>query len=84
MCPPRCSVPETAWRHVDAFLQKGQPPTVVLDKTRELLQSGSLVCSTIAHTNRHVNLFTLFLALDIFVESVEVLHSGIMLPSQSS
>ena len=42
------------------------------------------LCSTIAYTNRRVDLFTLFLALDIFVESVEVLHSGVMLPSQSS
>jgi len=32
-------VPENAMQHVDAFLQKGQSPTVVLDKIRELLQS---------------------------------------------
>jgi len=32
-------VPENARQHVDAFLQKGQSPTVVLDKIRELLQS---------------------------------------------
>jgi len=30
-------VPEKARLHVDAFLQKGEPPTVVLDKIRELL-----------------------------------------------
>jgi DNA-binding response OmpR family regulator len=33
-------VPEDARLHVDAFLQKGQPPTVVLDKIRELLNSS--------------------------------------------
>jgi DNA-binding NarL/FixJ family response regulator len=33
-------VPENARLHVDAFLQKGQSPTVVLDKIRELLQSS--------------------------------------------
>lgn len=32
-------VPETARLHVDAFLQKGQSPTVVLEKIRELLKS---------------------------------------------
>jgi response regulator RpfG family c-di-GMP phosphodiesterase len=32
-------VPENALLHVDAFLQKGQPPTVVLEKIRELLNS---------------------------------------------
>jgi CheY-like chemotaxis protein len=32
-------VPEHARLHVDAFLQKGQAPTVVLDKIRELLKS---------------------------------------------
>jgi CheY-like chemotaxis protein len=30
-------VPESARDHVDAFLQKGQSPTVVLDKIHELL-----------------------------------------------
>jgi response regulator RpfG family c-di-GMP phosphodiesterase len=30
-------VPECARDHVDAFLQKGQSPTVVLDKIHELL-----------------------------------------------
>jgi CheY-like chemotaxis protein len=30
-------VPEKARLHVDAFLQKGQSPTVVLEKIRELL-----------------------------------------------
>ena len=30
-------VPEKARLHVDAFLQKGESPTVVLDKIRELL-----------------------------------------------
>jgi CheY-like chemotaxis protein len=34
------NVPETARLHVDAFLQKGQSPTVVLDKIQELLQSS--------------------------------------------
>jgi ABC-type uncharacterized transport system involved in gliding motility auxiliary subunit len=33
-------VPERARVHVDAFLQKGQMPTVVLDKIRELLESS--------------------------------------------
>jgi DNA-binding response OmpR family regulator len=33
-------VPENARLHVDAFLQKGQSPTVVLDKIRELLESS--------------------------------------------
>jgi hypothetical protein len=33
-------VPENARLHVDAFLQKGQSPTVVLDKIQELLQSS--------------------------------------------
>ena len=32
-------IPETARLHVDAFLQKGQSPTVVLEKIRELLKS---------------------------------------------
>ena len=32
-------VPENAQLHVDAFLQKGQMPPVVLDKIRELLKS---------------------------------------------
>jgi CheY-like chemotaxis protein len=32
-------VPETARLHVDAFVQKGQSPTVVLEKIRELLKS---------------------------------------------
>jgi hypothetical protein len=36
-------LPETARDHVDAFLQKGQSPTVVLDKIRELLQSSGKV-----------------------------------------
>jgi hypothetical protein len=36
-------VPETARDHVDAFLQKGQSPTVVLEKIRELLQSSGEV-----------------------------------------
>jgi CheY-like chemotaxis protein len=31
-------VPEKARLHVDAFLQKGQSPSVVLDKIRELLE----------------------------------------------
>lgn len=31
-------VPESARLHVDGFLQKGQDPTVVLNKIRELLQ----------------------------------------------
>jgi hypothetical protein len=34
-------VPENARLHVDAFLQKGLPPTVVVDKIRELLKSSS-------------------------------------------
>jgi DNA-binding response OmpR family regulator len=33
-------VPESARQHVDAFLQKGQSPAVVLDKIRELLNSS--------------------------------------------
>jgi response regulator RpfG family c-di-GMP phosphodiesterase len=33
-------IPENARHHVDAFLQKGQSPTVVLDKIRELLNSS--------------------------------------------
>jgi CheY-like chemotaxis protein len=33
-------IPEDARRHVDAFLQKGQSPTVVLDKIQDLLQSS--------------------------------------------
>lgn len=36
-------VPETARLHVDAFLQKGDSPTVVLDKIRELLHSSGKV-----------------------------------------
>jgi hypothetical protein len=32
-------VPEKAGLHVDAFLQKGQSPDIVLDKIRELLES---------------------------------------------
>jgi CheY-like chemotaxis protein len=36
-------VPKTAQQHVDAFLQKGVSPTVVLDKIRELLQSSGKV-----------------------------------------
>ncbi len=32
-------VPEKARAHVDAFLQKGQSPIVVLDKIRELLEA---------------------------------------------
>jgi DNA-binding response OmpR family regulator len=34
------NVPENARLHVDAFLQKGQSPTVVLEKIRELLKSS--------------------------------------------
>jgi len=34
-------VPENARLHVDAFLQKGLPPPVVVDKIRELLKSSS-------------------------------------------
>jgi DNA-binding response OmpR family regulator len=34
-------IPEIARLHVDAFLQKGQPPTLVVDKIRELLNSSS-------------------------------------------
>ena len=34
-------VPDVARLHVDAFLQKGQPPTLVVDKIRELLNSAS-------------------------------------------
>lgn len=33
-------VPESARLHVDAFLQKGLAPSIVLDKIRELLGSG--------------------------------------------
>jgi CheY-like chemotaxis protein len=33
-------VPENARVHVDAFLQKGQSPMVILDKIRELLNSS--------------------------------------------
>lgn len=33
-------VPENARQHVDAFLQKGQSPVVILDKIRELLKSS--------------------------------------------
>jgi CheY-like chemotaxis protein len=33
-------VPESARRNVDAFLQKGQSPAVILDKIRELLKSS--------------------------------------------
>ena len=36
-------VPKTAQQHVDAFLQKGISPTVVLGKIRELLQSSGKV-----------------------------------------
>jgi len=32
-------MPERARVHVDAFLQKGESPMVVLDKIRELLES---------------------------------------------
>jgi two-component system, cell cycle sensor histidine kinase and response regulator CckA len=32
-------VPENARLHIDAFLQKGQSPTMVLDKIQELLES---------------------------------------------
>ena len=31
-------IPENARHHVDAFLQKGQSPTLVVDKIRELLK----------------------------------------------
>jgi hypothetical protein len=34
---------QNAWLDVDAFLQKGQSPTVVLDKIQELLQSSGEV-----------------------------------------
>jgi response regulator RpfG family c-di-GMP phosphodiesterase len=34
-------VPEKARVHVDAFLQKGQSPSLVLDKIRELLDSSN-------------------------------------------
>jgi len=34
------NVPENTRLHVDAFLQKGQSPTVVLDKIHELLESS--------------------------------------------
>jgi YesN/AraC family two-component response regulator len=33
-------VPENAQNHVDAFLRKGEFPTVVLDKVQELLAMG--------------------------------------------
>jgi CheY-like chemotaxis protein len=33
-------VPESARRHVDGFVQKGQSPAVILDKIRELLKSS--------------------------------------------
>jgi hypothetical protein len=33
-------VPDNARLHVDAFLQQGQSPTVVLDKIQELLESS--------------------------------------------
>jgi DNA-binding NarL/FixJ family response regulator len=33
-------VPEKARLHVDAFLQKGETPSVVLDKIRDLLGSS--------------------------------------------
>jgi hypothetical protein len=36
-------VPDNARHHIDAFLQKGQSPTVVLDKIRELLGSSGKV-----------------------------------------
>ena len=36
-------VPKNAQQHVDAFLQKGISPTVVLGKIRELLQSSGKV-----------------------------------------
>ena len=36
-------VPKSAQQHVDAFLQKGVSPTVVLGKIRELLQSSGKV-----------------------------------------
>jgi hypothetical protein len=36
-------VPEHARRSVDAFLRKGSPPAVVLEKIRELLQSSEQV-----------------------------------------
>jgi len=34
------NLPENARLHVDAFLQKGEPPTVVLQKIRDLLHSS--------------------------------------------
>jgi ABC-type uncharacterized transport system involved in gliding motility auxiliary subunit len=34
------NVPENARLHVDAFLQKGESPTVVLQKIRDLLHSS--------------------------------------------
>jgi DNA-binding NarL/FixJ family response regulator len=34
------NLPENARLHVDAFLQKGQSPTVVLNKIEQLLQSS--------------------------------------------
>jgi CheY-like chemotaxis protein len=33
-------VPESACAHVDAFMQKGESPTAVLDKIRELIASA--------------------------------------------
>ncbi|HET7205356.1 MAG TPA: response regulator [Terriglobales bacterium] len=33
-------VPESARAHVDAFMQKGESPTAVLDKIRELIASA--------------------------------------------
>jgi CheY-like chemotaxis protein len=36
-------VPQNAQRHVDAFLQKGQSPEVVLNKIRELLKLSGTV-----------------------------------------
>jgi response regulator RpfG family c-di-GMP phosphodiesterase len=38
--------PENARLHVDAFLQKGHSPTVVLDKIQELLESSHRVAQT--------------------------------------
>jgi ABC-type uncharacterized transport system involved in gliding motility auxiliary subunit len=34
------NLPENARLHVDAFLQKGQSPTVVLNKIEQLLRSS--------------------------------------------
>jgi CheY-like chemotaxis protein len=34
------NIPENARLHVDAFLQKGESPTVVLEKIRDLLNSS--------------------------------------------